>query len=63
MAGKQPEGRSLNEEEESNYDEEENIDDYEEEGGRVRRAMQSVQCHATANMFSKFLGSILANLL
>ncbi len=39
MAGKQTEGRSLNEEawEKNNYDEEEDINEYEEEGGRVRR--------------------------
>jgi hypothetical protein len=58
MAGKQTEGRSLNEEEENN-DEEENIDEYEEERGRVRRAIESVQMscnrYSSANMFSKFL--------
>ena len=40
MAGKQTEGRSLNEEEENNYDEEEDISEYEEEGGRVRHAIE-----------------------
>jgi hypothetical protein len=43
MAGKQTEGRSLNEEEENNDDEEENIYENEEEGGRVQRAIESVQ--------------------
>ncbi len=32
MAGKQTEGRFLNEEQENNYDEEEDIDEHEEEG-------------------------------